>query len=139
MLASRAFEDQLADLRFRLLGPRSWPGLRAEHVRPGFPRAAYGRPGGDLGAGRAADPLEPCLADQVLAAALTLYGDRGPGLLDLRLLGGHLRAGGLRTTSSSVVCRDISGVTVFIWLVTSAGSCELSITERPIRAGSPLA
>ncbi len=41
--------------------------------------------------------------------------------------------------SSRVVCLSINVSTVFSWLVTSAGSCEFSITASPIRAGSPLA
>ena len=50
-----------------------------------------------------------------------------------------MRLAGRLSSSSIVVCRLISESTVFIWLVTSAGFCEFSITERPISAGSPWA
>ena len=50
-----------------------------------------------------------------------------------------MRARASLRSSSIVVCRLINESTVFIWLVTSSGFCEFSITESPIREGSPLA
>ena len=50
-----------------------------------------------------------------------------------------IRARAFFSSSSNVVCRLINESTVFIWLVTSSGFCELSITESPIKEGSPLA
>ena len=95
--------------------------------------------GGHLGAGLRGGLLESLLADEVLGRGPVVV--RRPRLAPSRRFASSstICARAVLSSSSNVDWRDINAVTVFICVVTSAGSCEFSITESPIRAGSPLA